>query len=631
MRVLSVEHVTKTYGEKVLFEDLSFTISEQQKIGLIGVNGAGKSSLLKMIAGIEAPDVGSLTMPNDYRIEYLPQNPEFPVEMTVLEQVFHGDTPLIRIIREYERILLDLQQRPDDSVVQQRLFDIQQKMDAMDAWDVNTAAKTILSKLGIQDYEAKVSTLSGGQKKRVALARCLIQKPDLLILDEPTNHLDHEAITWLEEFLVRYTGSLLFVTHDRYFLDRVSNEILELDQGSMYSYKGNYTAFLEQKAIRMEQLSAQEAKRSNILRRELAWLSRGAKARSTKQKARIQRIEQMKAEKGNVTGETVDIALGGSRLGKKVFEVEHITKRYGDTYLIRDFSFIFQPGDRIGIVGPNGSGKTTFMNMLAGLDQPDTGTIEAGQTVKVAYYRQENEEMDSSKRIIAFIKETSDAIHTKDGAVISASQMLERFLFPSSMHGTLIGKLSGGERRRLYLLKILMGEPNVLLLDEPTNDLDTQTLTILEDYLQDFPGSVISVSHDRYFLDKTVDRLFVLEGDGNVSIYYGTFTEYLEEKAGIEQTEANERKMEKQPVEKAAQEKQRKRKLSYNEQREWEEIEGKIMSLEEEIELVEQEINECGSNFTRLQELYQHKEKLNQELEQLIERWSELSEIVENL
>ncbi|WP_028401034.1 ABC-F family ATP-binding cassette domain-containing protein [Ectobacillus panaciterrae] len=628
MKMLQVENLTKSYGEKPLFTDLTFSITEGQHVGVIGVNGTGKSTMLKIIAGLEQADAGEISHTRGYTISYLSQQPQFDEGLTVLEQVFFGDTPLIRLLREYETVLLQLEKDSANESIQKTLFALQQRMDAMNAWEANANAKALLTKLGITDFTAKVGALSGGQKKRVAMAQCFIQTPDLLILDEPTNHLDHETVEWLEEYLSRYTGSLLLVTHDRYFLDRVTNRILELDNGKLYSYEGNYGAFLEAKAMREEMEIAQEEKRQNLYRRELAWIRRGAKARTTKQKARIQRFEELDKKEGPAAKQQVDISIGGSRLGKKVLELKDVTKVFGDKVVLDHFSYIVKPGDRIGIIGANGSGKSTLLNMLTGKLMPDSGEIEVGQTVKVAYYTQENEDMNLNQRMIEYIKEGAEVIHTLDGKVISASQMLERFLFPPSTHGTPIGKLSGGERRRLYLLRILMDEPNVLLLDEPTNDLDTQTLTVLEDYLEDFPGVVITVSHDRYFLDKTAEELFIFDGNGHVRVFFGSYTDYLDEK---KQTEAlqkaetvKEKKAEEQP-------KQKKRKLSYHEQREWDTIEEKIAELEEKLETIAGELENVGSDFERAQKLTDEQQQTEEALEQAIERWGELSEIVEGL
>ncbi|PEZ02144.1 multidrug ABC transporter ATP-binding protein [Bacillus sp. AFS018417] len=629
MRMLTVENISKSYGEKPLFNGLSFSIAEGQRAGIIGVNGTGKSTLLKIIAGVEIPDTGEMTHTRGYTISYLSQQPDFKENLTVLEQVFHGDTPLIRLLREYEQTLLNLEKNPTNEKAQEALFAVQQRMDAMNAWEANANAKSLLTKLGITDFSAAVGNLSGGQKKRVAMAQCFIQTPDLLILDEPTNHLDHETVEWLEEYLSRYTGSVLLVTHDRYFLNRVTNRIFELDNGKLYSYEGNYGAFLEAKALREEQEIAQEAKRQNLYRRELAWIRRGAKARSTKQKARIQRFEDLQKKEGPTAKQNVDIALGGSRLGKKVLELKDVTKTFGNKTVLHDFQYIVKPGDRIGIIGANGSGKSSLLNMLAGKITPDSGEIEVGQTVKIAYYTQENEDMNLNQRMIEYIKEAAEVIHTTDGKTIGASQMLERFLFEPHTHGTPLNKLSGGERRRLYLLRILMGEPNVLLLDEPTNDLDTQTLTVLEDYLEEFPGVVITVSHDRYFLDKIAEELFVFEGNGHVRVFFGSYSDYLDEKK--EQEALLKAEVQKEKKVEEAPKQQRKRKLSYNEQREWETIEDKIAELEAKIESIAAELEKVGADYTKAQQLSEEQQQTEEELEQTMERWSELSDIVEGL
>jgi len=633
MNILTAEQLTKSIGDKVLFDQISFHIAEQQRIGLIGVNGTGKSTLLKIVAGIEQADSGKVTHANRFHVEYLPQQPEFVEHSAVLEQVFHGDSPLMQLLREYERALSELQREPDDPHKQQRLFALQSRMDAADAWEANTQAKAVLSRLGILDVTQPVGQLSGGQKKRVALARALIQPADLLILDEPTNHLDHDTVEWLEEYLSRYKGALLLVTHDRYFLDRVTNRIFELDRGKLYSYEGNYAAFLEKKAEREENEAAAESKRQNLLRRELAWLRRGAKARTTKQKARIQRVEELRDRKGTGPAEKLDIALSGSRLGKKVLELEHVSKCLGNRELIRDFSFIVQPGDRIGIIGPNGSGKSTLLNLLAGRMQPDSGTIETGPTVKLAFYTQESVDMNESLRVIDYVKEAAEVIRTSDGGTITASQMLERFLFPPGLQWSPIAKLSGGEKRRLYLLRTLMGEPNVLFLDEPTNDLDIQTLSILEDYLEHFPGAVITVSHDRYFLDRTVEELLAFEGEGKIRHFVGNYSEYLEKRRAdmAVQAETAKPKTETDASRPAPRGAQRTRKLSYKDQKEWEEIESRIAALEERSALLKQEIVEAGSDFERAQKLYEEEQQVSAQLEQAIERWAELSALLEEL
>ena len=519
-------------------------------------------------------------------------------DLTILEQIFAGDAPLFKLLREYEKNLSMLNKEPENQSLQDKLFEQQKRMDALNAWDASTNAKTILTKLGIEDFERNIGTLSGGQKKRVALAQVLIQSPDLLILDEPTNHLDYESVKWLEDYLSRYAGSILLVTHDRYFLDRVSNRVFELDGGKLYSYKGNYSAFLEAKALREEQDAATIEKQKNLFRRELEWIRRGAQARSTKQKARIQRFEQLDDKLASVkTKENLDMSLKGSRLGKQVFELKDASKQFDNQVILDQFNLLVKPGDRIGIIGKNGTGKSTLLNILAGKIALDSGERIIGQTVKVAFYTQESEDMDENKRMIEYLKEAAEVVETSDGKTLSAAQMLERFLFPPYSHGTPIRKLSGGEKRRLYLLKILMQEPNVLLLDEPTNDLDTQTLTVLEDYLEDFSGVVITVSHDRYFLDKVVEQLLVLNGSAQFDTYYGNYTEFLEK-----QDTAEIKKVEvKKPA--ATQEKSKKKRMTYKEQKEFETIEDDIATAESRLEEIADELNQTGSDFAKRKSL----------------------------
>jgi ATP-binding cassette subfamily F protein uup len=657
MNILSAVGITKSYGDKVLFDDISFTLNEKQRIGLIGVNGTGKSTLLKLLAGLESPDRGKLVHANHFRVEYLPQNPEFEENSTVLEQVFHGGTPLMQTLRDYERAQAELELDPTSEKKQSRLFSAQHRMDELGAWEAGTIAKTVLTRLGITDFDKPIGQLSGGQRKRVAMARVLIQPADLLILDEPTNHIDNETAIWLEEYLSKWRGALLLVTHDRYFLERVTNRMLELDRGKIYSYEGNYETFLEIKAERMDSEASSEDKRQNLLRRELAWLRRGAKARSTKQKARVERAEDLRDRKVDGPAEKLDMALAGSRLGKKVLELEHVSMAYdGEKTLIHDFSYIVLPGDRLGIIGPNGSGKSTLLNMLAGRLAPSSGTIETGQTVKLAYYTQENVEMNEKLRVIEYIKEAAEVIRTADGESISASQMLERFMFSPNLQWSPISKLSGGEKRRLYLLRTLMGEPNVLLLDEPTNDLDIQTLSILEDYLDQFPGAVITVSHDRYFLDRTATRLFAFEGDGRIEPFVGNYSDYLETKQQLEQQEQASRDALKQTaaasnakptastnsssgssVDSAADSSasslngSRPKKLSFKEQKEWDEIEGRIVDLEEKSAQIKREIEAAGSDFERVDKLFQKEKYTSAQLEEAMERWSILSELVEQI
>jgi ABC transport system ATP-binding/permease protein len=626
MKMLTVENVTKTYGEKQLFNNISITIGEKERVGLIGINGTGKSSLLKIIAGLDQPDDGKIITGKDYSIAFLDQQPELDSAKTVLEQVFHGEAPILRLMREYEKTLLLLNSSPNDTKVQEDLFQLQKQMDALNAWDASTNAKSILMKLGIEDFTKKIGELSGGQKKRVALAQVLIAEPDLLILDEPTNHLDFDSVKWLEEYLSRYSGSILLVTHDRYFLDRVANRMFELDGGNLYSYKGNYAAFLEAKAIREENEAATFEKRQNLFRRELEWMRRGAKARTTKQKARIQRFDELedKLSGGKPTGEKVDISLNGSRLGKQVFELKDASMRYGSKTILNHFNLLVKPGDRLGIIGRNGAGKSTLLNILAKKLPLDEGEFIMGQTVKIAYYTQENEDMDENKRMIEYIKETAEVVETSDGKTLSAALMLERFLFPPFSHGTPIRKLSGGEKRRLYLLKLLMTAPNVLLLDEPTNDLDTQTLTVLEDYLEDFSGVVITVSHDRYFLDKVVDQLLVLRGEGQIDSFYGNYSEHLEKESAAVEVKKPVATTTKTP------EKEKKKRMTFKEKKEWEEIDEVIEKNEARLEEIANEMGNTGSDFTKAQELMKLEAELNEKLEYLIERWEYLAELAES-
>lgn len=635
MNLLSFEGLSKSYSEKILFDNIDLGINEGDKIGIIGVNGTGKSTLLKVISGVEQADRGKILTGNKVRVEYLSQNPQFDYDATVLEQIFKGNSPVTVLIREYEQTMERLHLNPEDEILQKQLLQLSGKMDAAGAWDAESEAKTILTKLGISDFEAQIKTLSGGQKKRVALASILISPADLLILDEPTNHLDNDIIEWLEGFLNRRKGSLLMITHDRYFLDRVANRIIELDRGKLYSYIGNYSNFLEKKAERLDIEAASESKRQNLLRKELAWIRRGAKARTTKQKARIDRFEELSESKIEGTAGKIDISAGSSRLGKKIVELENISKSFGERLLIKDFTYILLRDDRIGIIGPNGTGKSTLMNLIYGTLQPDSGTIEKGETVKIGYYSQETGHMDDQQRVIEYIKDIAEFLPTADGQKISASQMLERFLFTPSAQWTPIGKLSGGERRRLFLLKVLMGAPNILLLDEPTNDLDIETLSILEDYIEEFPGAVIAVSHDRYFLDRLSEKLFIFEGSGEIKQYTGNYTGYrdvvkaeAEEESFINKTQAEKSKSDTQVKEKT---KEKPLKFTFKEQKEFDEIDGVIEELEEKISEVETKINNSGSDFEALQKLIAEKERLEKELEEKFDRWTYLNELAEKI
>lgn len=530
MKELKVTDLKKTYGEKDLFDQISFLIHEKDRIGLIGTNGTGKTSLLNIIAGIDSGDGDRQTVfyPTDYRIGYLSQAAEFSDELTVLQAVFQGNSPLIQTVRAYEEALIELGENGEDPNVQKRYAKAEEQMNKEDAWTTDTNAKIILQKLGISELDKKINTLSGGQKKRVSLAQVLIDEPDLLLLDEPTNHLDYQAIEWLENYLKQYRGALLMVTHDRYFLDRVANRIFELSFGKLYEYKGNYEAYVLEKAERDRVEVEQEEKRKRLYKQELAWMRAGVQARGTKQQARINRFEDLKENLYQVNQEDdLELNLATQRLGKKVLEIKDGSYRINDQTLLEHLDLLIQSRERLGITGKNGAGKSTLLNILAGRIPLDSGTISIGETVRLAYYTQENEEMAPDKRMIAYLQEAAEEAKTVDGSQIGVAELLERFLFPRFMHGTLIGKLSGGEKRRLFLLKLLIQQPNVLLLDEPTNDLDIATLTILEDYFRSFPGAVITVSHDRYFLDKVADKLLVFQGNGKQELYYGNMSSYL--------------------------------------------------------------------------------------------------------
>lgn len=624
MEILSIENLTKTYGDKILLNQISFSIASQERIGIVGVNGTGKSTLLKLIAGKEERDQGTMKHANDFTVAYLAQEPELQGDRTILAEVFAGESTLMTVLREYEQALYQLEQTPDQLTTQTQFNRMQTKMDQLAAWDAATTAKTILTKLGITQFDQKIQTLSGGQQKRVALAKALVQPADLLVLDEPTNHLDHESIEWLEKFLPTYQGAIMLVTHDRYFLNRVTNRIYELDLGNLYQYIGNYETYLAEKSERLRRELEHEQKHANILRNEIAWLKRGARARSTKQKARIDRIKEMETKKFATDSSTLEFGVGSKRLGKKVLELNQVTKAYPNKPLVDSFSFLIKPGDRIGIVGPNGSGKTTLLNLIAGKLEPDQGEIEIGSTVKFGFYQQDHSEMDENLKIIEYIRETAEVIHTDDHQVITAEQMLERFLFPRSQQWTYIHRLSGGEKRRLYLLKVLMEEPNVLLLDEPTNDLDTHTLAILEDYLDNFPGVVITVSHDRYFLDRVAEQLLIFKEAGRIETYYGNYSDFLEKEMSTTNIVTKEKQ-------KTVKTKARKKKLSYHEQKEWATIEDEIEALEQAVEQEKEEVMMAGSDAEAVRTHYERQLELETDLEAKLERWEELSMLVEEI
>ena len=631
MNLITLENISKSYSEKILANNVSLGINEGEKIGLIGVNGTGKSSFLKIVAGVEEPDEGTVTKGNRVRIEYLAQTPDYDDNATVLEQVFKGNSEEMRILREYEELLEKIDKGEVKENDSERLIRLQGKMDALNLWDMESEAKNVLTKLGITNFEEKVGNLSGGQKKRIMLAAALITPCELLILDEPTNHLDNETISWLEEYLNSRKGALLMITHDRYFLDRVTNRILELDRGRLFSYDGNYSVFLEKKMERIAIEKASEEKRQNLMRKELAWVRRGAKARTTKQRARLQRFDELVNQEGFIENENIEISVMGTRLGKKIIEIEHLNKSFGDKKIVDDFNYIVLRSDRIGIVGPNGIGKSTLMGMIEGKVKPDSGEIIKGETVKIACFSQEDTHMHPEMRAIDYIKEAGEYLQTATGERITASQMCEKFLFDGTLQWTMIGMLSGGERRRLHLLRVLMEAPNVLLLDEPTNDLDIETLNRLEDYLDDFGGVVITVSHDRYFLDRICNKIFSYEGNGKIDIYTGNYGDYLlskeEEAVNNKEKEVAVDKNKKESSVDKNKNKGKVLKFSFKEQREFETIDEEIMTLEEKIEELDSLMAKHASEYGRLQELIEEKANVEEELAFKYERWEYLNEL----
>lgn len=631
MNLITLENISKSYSEKILANNVSLGINEGEKIGLIGVNGTGKSSFLKIVSGVEEPDEGTVTKGNRVRIEYLAQTPDYDDNATVLEQVFKGNSEEMRILREYEELLEKIDKGEVKENDSERLIKLQGKIDALNLWDMESEAKNVLTKLGITNFEEKVGNLSGGQKKRIMLAAALITPCELLILDEPTNHLDNETISWLEEYLNSRKGALLMITHDRYFLDRVTNRILELDRGRLFSYDGNYSVFLEKKMERIAIEKASEEKRQNLMRKELAWVRRGAKARTTKQKARLQRFDELVNQEGFIENENIEISVMGTRLGKKIIEIEHLNKSFGDKKIVDDFNYIVLRSDRIGIVGPNGIGKSTLMGMIEGKVKPDSGEIIKGETVKIACFSQEDTHMHPEMRAIDYIKEAGEYLQTATGERITASQMCEKFLFDGTLQWTMIGMLSGGERRRLHLLRVLMEAPNVLLLDEPTNDLDIETLNRLEDYLDDFGGVVITVSHDRYFLDRICNKIFSYKGNGKIDIYTGNYGDYLlskeEEAINNKEKEVAVDKNKKEPSVDKNKNKGKVLKFSFKEQREFETIDEEIMTLEEKIEELDSLMTKHASEYGRLQELMEEKAKVEEELAFKYERWEYLNEL----
>lgn len=636
MTIFTLRSLKKDFGIKEILKDASFSLDEGDKVGLIGTNGSGKSTLLKMIAGLEPIDSGEIWVNSGSKIVYLPQQPDLDENHTVLEQVFADSGEQMALVREYEEISDKLAHgQGDHDKLMSRLSSVSQRMEEVGAWELETNAKVILSQLGIEDFDAKIGDLSGGYRKRIALATALLSEPDVLLMDEPTNHLDALSVEWLQSYLNRFRGALLLITHDRYFLDKVTNRIIEIDRADLYTYSGNYAYYLEKKAESEESAVSSQRKHAGVLRRELEWLKRGPKARSTKQKARIDRVREMQAQEFKQVQGKVEISTVGRRIGKKVIELKEICKSYGDRTLIKDFTYNFNPEDRIGIIGSNGAGKSTLMDIITGKVQPDSGTVELGSTIHIGYFDQHSDDVNinEEQRVIDYLKNIAELVETSDGSVITASQMLERFLFPPNQQYAPISKLSGGERRRLFLLKVLMSAPNVLILDEPTNDLDVQTLGVLEEYLEDFNGCVIVVSHDRYFLDRTVDVIFAFEAGGILRQYPGNYSVYLDYKAAAE-TEEKETKKPKEVSESKNQKSQvetpksdQPRKLSFKEKREYEGLETKIPEMEAEKEEVEKTLyNNPPSDFNELQKLTDKLAELTEAIDSATERWLELAE-----
>lgn len=627
MNILSIEDISKQYGERPLFTQVSFGLSRGERVAVIGVNGSGKTTLLRVIAGIEPADTGRVVLANGIRVAYLPQNPELDERQTVLDAVFASPAPMIQLLRSYEAISAALAQQPNDTTLLARLTDITAQMDALGAWESETAAHAILSRLGLAEQVATpVSLLSGGQRKRVAMAQALIDPPDLLILDEPTNHIDTDTVAWLEDYLARANCALLLVTHDRYFLDRLVTRMIELDRGRVTVYLGNYASYLEQKAAREARAAADEEARQNLLRRELAWLQRGARARTTKQKAHVQRVYDLMEQRPDAPQGSVSIDLGSRRIGKRVLELHQISKRYGERLFINGFSFELRRDDRLGIIGPNGSGKSTLLNIIAGRVSPDAGQVVQGETIHLAYYDQESSGLNETQRVIDYVREAAEMVRGKDGALLAATQMLERFLFPVDAQWALIGTLSGGERRRLYLLRTLLTNPNLLLLDEPTNDLDIQTLTVLEDYLDSFNGAVIVVSHDRYFLDRTVQHLLAFEGNGNIREYPGGYSDYARYRA---QQPAPQPVARAQPRPTAPPPTPGPRRLTSKERRELNSLEQRIADLEAQKAVLAEQLNTAGNDYQAYQRLATTLAQLDADLTAAVERWAELAELAE--
>ncbi len=662
MSLITFQSVYKDFGIKEVLRDGSFSIEPDDKVGVIGVNGSGKSTLLKMMGGMEPIDKGQRITKSGARLVYLPQQPDIDENLTVLDQVFADCGEQMQLVREYETLSHKLSQAKGKTLDQlmNRLAAVGEQMETSGAWALETNAKIILTKLGIEDFEARVGDLSGGYRKRIALATALLSDPDLLLMDEPTNHLDAESVEWLQDYLGQFRGALVLITHDRYFLDKVTNRIIEIDRADLYTYSGNYAYYLEKKADQEASSASSQQKFKGMLRRELAWLRQGPKARSTKQNARIQRIDEMKDKTFKETQGKVEIDTAGRRIGKKVIELEGIGKSFGvrgsadksARTLIKDFTYEFTASDRIGIIGGNGAGKSTLMNIITGKLEPDEGTVEIGQTIHIGYFNQHSEELiearDENQRVMDYLKEEGSFVTTADGSQISVSQMLERFLFTSNQQYTPIHKLSGGEKRRLFLLRVLLSAPNVLILDEPTNDLDVQTLTVLEDYLESFNGCVITVSHDRYFLDRTVKNIFALEPGGNIRRYPGSYSVYLEAKKKEEAAQKSAQKSAqklahksagsaknnakngtKADSQKATKPSSNAKKISGKEKREYVSLETKIPKLEAKKESLEKLLYPTPpSDYEELQKLSEEIATISKEIDTATERWMELAELI---
>jgi ATP-binding cassette subfamily F protein uup len=629
MHILSVEAVSKDYGLRPILENVSLGLDSQDRVGVVGVNGSGKTTFLRLVAGAERPDAGRITFADGVTVGYLPQNPPYVSEATVLEAVFAASDARMSLLLDYERACHELAaQGGDEQRALDRVSELGRLLEASGAWELETNARTVLGRLGITDTNARMGALSGGQRKRVALAHALIERPGLLILDEPTNHLDAETISWLEDYLNGYSGALLLVTHDRYFLDRVTTRILEVERGAVQAFDGNYAYYLEKKEGQESARAVEGQKREMLIRRELAWLRRGAKARTRKSKARVERAESLIAQPKEAARAALDMSVGSARLGKKVLELRDLAKSYDGLVLIEGFSRILKPGERIGVIGPNGAGKTTLLEIVAGRVAPDAGSLEVGQTVRFGYYDQESRALDERERVIDYVRAVAERVETADGSFITAGQMLERFLFTGAMQYAPIAKLSGGERRRLYLLRVLMGAPNVLLLDEPTNDLDIQTLMVLEDYLDNFPGNLIVVSHDRYFLDRTVEHVIRFEGGGRLREYPGNYSAFLEARREEESEAAPAgsadaarpagRQSNASPT--------ARRKLTFKERKELEETEARIRAAELRGAEIERELSVNASDAHVVHRLYEEREKLTEHLARDLERWAELAE-----